>query len=229
MTITHSPGPLGEPSPNGPGFRTNTAAQIQRFHHPTTRALLASENLTTTALEHLLADGLSVRVIRQDEVPARVVPAFIAGVLQLRVADRALIRRSCLATPEQTVSINYVAAVAQPAHTSGLADLGTSIGHGLIARGLSQRRRILWAGARTWPDGRACAARAYVMSLGDRPVCWIREAFNPDIVPAQQAMVWLPEPELRDEPDPAERDLTWNPATAPSSTPAAGPSRRCQS
>lgn|GEM_PF-5804635 len=188
MTATHSaPGPLDEPTPSEPGFGTNTAAQIERFHHPTTRVLLASEGLTTTALEDLLAAGLSVRVMHQHEVPARLLPASIASVLQLRAADRALIRRSCLATPEQTVSINYVAAVAQPAHTSGLADRDTPIGHGLIARGLSQRRRILWAGARTWTDGRACAARAYVMSLGDRPVCWIREAFNPDIVPAQHS------------------------------------------
>ncbi len=196
------PGPLGEPLPGGPVFRTTTATQIQRFHHPTTRALLASEGLTTIALEHLLADALSVRVVHQDEVAARALPAFIAGVLALSAVDRALIRRSCLVTPDRTVSINYVAAVAQPARASGLADPRIAIGHGLITRGLSQRRRIMWAGARTWPDGRACAARAYVMSLGDRPVCWIREAFNPDVVPAQHTMVEPPEPELRDEPAP---------------------------
>jgi hypothetical protein len=143
-----------------------------------------------------------VRVVHQDEVAARALPAFIVGVLALRAADRALIRHSCLVTPDRTVSINYVAAVAQPAQASGLADLRTPIGHGLITRGLSQRRRIMWAGARTWPDGRACAARAYVMSLGDRPMCWIREAFNPDIVSPQHTVVELPELELRDEPGP---------------------------
>ena len=216
MTVTRSaPGPLGEPTPGGPGFRTSSAAQIDRFHHPTTRALLASEGLTTTALEDLLASGLTVRVMHQDEVAVRALPAFIVGVLQLRAADRALIRRSRLVTAEMTVSINYVAAVAQPARTSGLADLHTAIGHSLITRGLGQRRRIMWAGTRTWPDGRACAARAYVMTLHDRPVCWIREAFNPSVVPPEHAMVWLPEPELRDEPDPARLEPTAGPLPRP--------------
>jgi len=202
VTVTRSaPGPLGEPTPGGPGLRTSAAAQIERFHHPTTRALLASEGLTTTALERLVASRLTVRVMDQDEVAVPALPAFIVGVLQLRAADRVLIRRSHLVTAELTVSINYVAAVVQPARASGIADLGTPIGRGLIARGLSQRRRIMWAGAKTWPDGRACAARAYAMSLDDRPVCWIREAFNPAVVPPEHAMVWLPEPELRDEPD----------------------------
>ncbi|WP_067678200.1 hypothetical protein [Nocardia miyunensis] len=202
MTVTRfAPGPLGEPTPSGPGGRTDTAGLIDRFHHPATRALLASEGLTTTALERLLAGGLSVRVMRQDEVAARALPAFLVDALGLRAGDRALIRHSRLVTPERTVSINYVAAVAQPADENGLSDLRTPIGHGLLARGLSQRRRIMWAGTRTWPDGRACAARAYVMSIGDRPVCWIREAFDPAVVPAEHAMVWLPEPELRDEPE----------------------------
>ncbi|WP_157117650.1 hypothetical protein [Nocardia vaccinii] len=202
MTVTHSaPGPLGEPTPSGPGSRMNTAASIERFHHPMTRALLTSEGITTTALERHLASDLSVLVMRQDEIPAITLPALIIDVLRLRAADRALIRHSRLVSTERTVSINYVAAVARTAGTSGLADPRTPIGHGLIARGLTQRRRIMWAGTRTWPDGRACAARAYVMSLGDRPACWIREAFNPDIVPAERAMVWLPEPELRDEPE----------------------------
>lgn len=205
MTITRSaPGPLGEPTPGGSGFRTTAAAQIERFHHPTTRALLASEGMTTIALEHLLADGLNVRVMQQDQVPAHTLPASIVGVLHLQKADHALIRRSRLVRAEQTVSINYVAAVSQPAQSSGLSDLGTPIGRGLITRGLSQRRRIMWAGLRTWPDGRACAARAYVMSLDDRPVCWIREAFNPDVVPPEHTVVWLPEPAPHDEPDPAE-------------------------
>ena len=166
-----------------------------------TRALLASEGITTTALEHHLASDLNVRVMRQDEIAAGTLPALIVDVLRLRAADRALIRYSRLVGAERTVSINYVAAVARTASESGLADPRTPIGHGLIARGLSQRRRVMWAGTRIWPDGRACAARAYVMSLGGRPVCWIREAFNPDIVPAERAMVWLPEPELHDEPE----------------------------
>ncbi|MQY20502.1 hypothetical protein [Nocardia macrotermitis] len=217
MTLT-APGPLDEPMSGGPGFRANPAAQIERFHHPATRILLASEGLTTTALEHLVGCGLNVRVSTQDEIPAAALPAFVATALRLRTTDRVVIRHSRLVTPERTISINYVAAPAQSTDANGLADLDTPIGHGLIARGLTQRRRIMWAGTRTWPDGRPCAARAYVMSLGGRPVSWIREAFDPDVIRAEHTAATTPEPELHDEPGPPWPGPPGDPTTTSAET-----------
>ncbi len=184
MTITRSAsGPLGEPTPGGPGAHGDPGEQIARFRHPLTRNLLAHNGLTTTALEHILATTLNVRVLRQHEVPGRAVADTITAELGLRDSDPALIRHSCLVTPELlTVSVNHVVAVARHAADSGLDDLKVPIGHGLIAHGLSQRRRLVWAGSTSWLDGRPCAARAYIMSLGDHPACYIHEAFDPNVV-----------------------------------------------
>ncbi|WP_227980659.1 3-deoxy-7-phosphoheptulonate synthase [Nocardia spumae] len=203
--IGSTPGPLGEPSPGGPGFRTPTDEQVQRFHHPLTRNLLADEGFTTLALERILGTSLAVRVLRQDEVPARVLPATVADDLRLHDDDRALIRRSCLVTSDLiTASVNYVVAVAQPASANGLDDVRTPIGHGLINRGRTARRHLVWAGPATWPDGRQCATKAYIMTIGDRPVCYIREAFNPAVVPPEHSAP-APSPRETAEPKPAGR------------------------
>lgn len=189
MTVI-GPGPADVPASGGPGFGTDTAAQIERFHDPNTRALLANTGLTTTALERLLGVELSVRVLRQDESTTAGLPPYITGALELCDTDRALIRHSRLLTPDlDVVSINYVVAAAEPAQTNGIGDLRTPIGHGLIARGMSQYRRVLWAGVRTWPDGRECAAKAYVMVLDERPACYIRESFDPDMVPSARGLI----------------------------------------
>ncbi|MBF6245044.1 MULTISPECIES: hypothetical protein [Nocardia] len=201
MTVTGSaPGPLSEPTPSGPGPRMNPATQIERFHHPTTRTLLSGTGFTTTALEHILETTLSVHVLRQQQVPPRTLPTFIVDELRLQDADGALVRRSRLVTPAlATVSLNYVVAVPQSAAASGIDDVRMPIGHGLLTRGLPQHRRLLWAGIRRWPDGRPSASRAYIMTLGRRPVCYIREVFHPAVVPPAHTMGPLPEPALPDD------------------------------
>lgn len=201
MTVTGSvPGPLSEPTPSGPGPRTNPATQIERFQHPTTRTLLSGTGFTTTALEHILETTLSVHVLRQQQVPPRTLPTFIVDELRLQDADGALVRRSRLVTPAlATVSLNYVVAVPQSAAASGIDDVRMPIGHGLLTRGLPQHRRLLWAGIRRWPDGRPSASRAYIMTLGRRPVCYIREVFHPAVVPPAHTTGPLPEPALPDD------------------------------
>lgn len=201
MTVTGSaPGPLSEPTPSGPGPRMNPATQIERFHHPTTRTLLSGTGFTTTALEHILETTLSVHVLRQQQVPPRTLPTFIVDELRLQDADSALVRRSRLVTPAlATVSLNYVVAVPQSAAASGIDDVRMPIGHGLLTRGLPQHRRLLWAGIRRWPDGRPSASRAYIMTLGRRPVCYIREVFHPAVVPPAHTTGPLPEPALPDD------------------------------
>ncbi|WP_280464783.1 3-deoxy-7-phosphoheptulonate synthase [Nocardia brasiliensis] len=154
------------------------------FAHPLTRMLLASDGFTTPVLEALLGTALRVRVLRQDEMYAVGVPVLVTEALQVSDEDRVVVRRSCLVDPNMmTVSVNYVVATSGPA-ARGVDSLQVPIGYSLIAQGLSQRRQILRIGAARWPDGRRCAAKAYLMTLVEQPLCYIRECFNPDLIPA---------------------------------------------
>lgn len=202
MTITHSgPEPTGKPVAGGSGVRINPA-EIRRFGHPHTRMLLASDGFTMPTLEALLGTELEVRVLRQDDLAAGRLPIAVTDALQVSGADRVIVRRSYLVGADMvTASVNYVVAVPEPAAASGLDNVHTPIGTGLISRGVSQRRHILRAGVMRWPDGRLCAARAYIMLLGDRPVCYIREAFNPDVIPPDATgdqVDWADEPDTAD-------------------------------
>lgn len=185
MTVAHSSTePPADSLTGGSGLRAITE-DIRRFEHPLTRMLLANDGYTTPALEAIVSSELHVLVLRQTDVAARWLPAVVASALRVSDTDCALVRRSRLITSDlTTVSVNFVVAVREPAAASGVDDLHVPIGSGLATRGLTQRRQILHAGVRRWPDGRRCAARAYVMALGDRPICYIRESFNPDIVPS---------------------------------------------
>ncbi|WP_157106584.1 3-deoxy-7-phosphoheptulonate synthase [Nocardia arthritidis] len=202
MTITHTgPEPPGDCPPGGSGFRNHS--EIRRFGHPLTRMLLASDGFTTPALSAILGTDLQVRVLRQDAVAAGLLPNTVTDALRVSGTDRVLVRHSCLVNADLvTASVNYVVAGRSSAAASGLDDVGMPIGSGLISRGLSQRRRLLRTGVTTWPDGRVCAARAYVMLLGDQPLCYIRESFNPDVIPPDFAATtgddqpWADEPVL---------------------------------
>ncbi|WP_157172997.1 3-deoxy-7-phosphoheptulonate synthase [Nocardia exalbida] len=202
MTITHTgPEPPGDCPPGGSGFRNHS--EIRRFGHPLTRMLLASDGFTTPALSAILGTDLHVRVLRQDAVAAGLLPDTVTDALRVSGADRVLVRHSCLVNAELvTASVNYVVAGRSGAAASGLDDVGTPIGSGLISRGVSQRRHLLRTGVTTWPDGRVCAARAYVMLLGEQPLCYIRESFNPDVIPPDFAATtgddqpWADEPVL---------------------------------
>ncbi len=203
MTITRSdPEPPGDSPVGGSGSRTATQ-QIARFSHPLTRMLLASDGYTQPRLEAILGTDLQVRVLRQDELAAEQLPATVVDALRLAGPDRVIVRRSCLINADMvTASVNYVVAVSGPAATAGADDVYVPIGRGLISRGVSQQRHVLRAGVTRWLDGRLCAAKAYVIMLGDhRPLCYIREIFNPSLVPPEHApisdedMSWADEPE----------------------------------
>ncbi|WP_433192005.1 hypothetical protein ACQP1G_24960 [Nocardia sp. CA-107356] len=158
---------------------------IERFDHPVTRMLLASTDFTMPALEAIVGAELHIQVLRQGDVAASQIPATVSAPLQVSGTDRVIVRRSCLITADKvTASVNDVVAVRGLAVASGIDDRHIPIGAGLISRGVSQRRRMLRAGLTNWPDdGRLCAMRAYIMWLGDRPLCYIREVFNPDVIP----------------------------------------------
>lgn len=203
MTITRSaPEPPGASSLGGSGSRT-AAEQIARFGHPVTRMLLASDGFTQPRLEAILGTDLQVRVLRQDELAAEQLPATVADALRLAGPDRVIVRRSCLITANMvTASVNYVVAVRGPAAAAGADDVYVPIGRGLISRGISQRRHVLRAGVTRWLDGRRCAAKAYVIMLGEhRPLCYIREIFNPSVVPPEHAPISDEELSWADEPD----------------------------
>ncbi|MEV6137021.1 3-deoxy-7-phosphoheptulonate synthase [Nocardia sp. NPDC051990] len=203
MTITRSdPEPPGDSPLGGSGSRTATQ-QIARFGHPVTRMLLASHGFTQPRLEAILGTDLQVRVLRQDELAAEQLPATVADALRLAGPDRVIVRRSCLINADMvTASVNYVVAVSGPAAATGADDVHAPIGRGLISRGVSQRRHVLRAGVTRWLDGRLCAAKAYVIMLGDhRPLCYIREIFNPSVVPPEHAPISDEELSWADEPD----------------------------
>ncbi|MFI9633676.1 3-deoxy-7-phosphoheptulonate synthase [Nocardia sp. NPDC051929] len=203
MTITHTgPEPPGDRPPGGSGLRTHD--EIGRFDHPLTRMLLASDGFTTPALAAILRTDLHVRVLRQDDIAAGRLPTTVTDALGVSGSDRVIVRRSCLVNADLvTASINYVVAVRAGAAASGMDDVRVPIGTGLISRGVSQRRHLLRTGVVRWPDGRLCAARAYVMTLGDRPLCYIRESFNPDVIPPDHAATAGADPPWADEPEPA--------------------------
>ncbi|NUS95516.1 MAG: hypothetical protein HOQ36_24420, partial [Nocardia sp.] len=135
-----------------------------------TRILLANDGYTTPVLEALVDADLGIRVVSQHDLDAAGLPDTVLDALCLSARDRVLIRRSRLMHEELTVSVNYVVATCGRAGGYGLDDSGSPIGRSLMSRGIAQRRRILRVGLARWPDGRPCAARAYVLLL-DRPLC----------------------------------------------------------
>ncbi|WP_328392916.1 hypothetical protein [Nocardia sp. NBC_00416] len=147
-----------------------------------TRSLLAHIGYTTPALEALVHTDLDIRVLQQHDTQASRLTPTVAGVLKVSGHDRVLVRRSALVHEELTVSVNLVVATRGRAADYGVDDQRTPIGRSLMARGARQQRRVLRADLARWPDGRMCAARAYIMTLDHRPLCYIRESFNPDIV-----------------------------------------------
>jgi chorismate-pyruvate lyase len=176
--------------------------EIGQFGHPLTRMLLVSDGFTMPALEAILGTELQVRVLRQDDIAASRLPTTVTDALQLSGTDRVIVRRSCLINSDMVaVSVNHVVAVSGPAAACGVDDVQMPIGYSLISRGVSQRRHILRAGLTRWPDGRLCAAKSYVIVLGDRPLCYIRESFNPAVIPPDHAhtadgdLHWADEPE----------------------------------
>ncbi|MBO0880055.1 MAG: 3-deoxy-7-phosphoheptulonate synthase [Mycobacterium sp.] len=160
-------------------------AQVAGFASPLTRMLLAGNGLTTPVLEAALGTTLRVRVLRQDSLTVEQMPDGIARNLQLVNGDRVVVRRACLVDSEMTlVSVNFVVATVGAATATGIDRVDIPIGYSLIASGVSQHRHTLRAGLARWPDGRECVAKAYLVMLDDQPVCYIRECFNPSLIPA---------------------------------------------
>lgn len=163
--------------------------------------LLAHDGYTTPALEAIVDAPLGIRVVCQYDTAAAGLPGTVLDALGLAGQDRVLVRRSHLMHGELTVSVNYVVAAGGRAEAYGVDDAGSPIGRSLMSRGVAQRRRIVRVGLARWPDGRRCAARAYVMLL-EQPLCYIRETFNPGIVSPEHDSDLGEDPDWNDEPIP---------------------------
>jgi 3-deoxy-D-arabino-heptulosonate 7-phosphate (DAHP) synthase class II len=173
------------------GVRVPMPAQVAGFASPLTRMLLASSHgLTTPVLEAALGTTLQVRVLRQDCVSVNQIHDGIAEDLRLVGGDQVVVRRACLVDPGMTlVSVNLVIAVLGASTATGIDRVDVPFGYSLIAAGVSQHRRNLRAGLARWPDGRECVAKAYIVQLDDQPVCYIRECFNPSLIPPELSSV----------------------------------------
>ncbi|UAK31044.1 hypothetical protein K8O92_24780 [Nocardia asteroides] len=209
MTIIRSlPDPPGDATAGGSGFRTNRA-EIGRFGHPLTRMLLASDGSTMPVLEAILRTDLQVHVLRQEAMAASRLPTTVTDALQVSGTDRVIVRRSRLIDSDMVaVSANHVVIVPGPAAAYGVGDVRTPIGYALISRGIPQRRHLLRAGLTRWPDGRLCAAKAYAIVTADRPLCYIRESFNPNVIPPDHSYTTDSDLRWADEPERVESEPT---------------------
>ncbi|MFH8409210.1 3-deoxy-7-phosphoheptulonate synthase [Streptomyces sp. NPDC018019] len=183
----------GVRSPDRPAPRPFDLGDVARFASPLTRMLLASDGLTTTLLESALATPLRLRVLHQGTAPAAEQDALTRRCLSLGRDEQVLVRRSALADAALTpVSLNTVVGLVpdDPALTACLTSPRTPIGYGLRANGAMRTRRLVEVGVAGWEqDGRIRPAvfKSYVVLDGERPWLFIRELFNPRLVPAEAA------------------------------------------
>lgn len=165
------------------------AVDIADFADPMTRVLLGGDGSTTLALEALLGVRLEVRVLHQDVMDSVLLPEAVSRLLcRGDDTETALTRWSQLMdTRGRVVSANYVVVGGSADDTAGIGRLDRPIGHSIRAAGTSQRRDIVTTGTDRWRDGRRCASRSYLMDIAGGRRCYIRESFNPHLVPADLA------------------------------------------
>nr|WP_202514036.1 MULTISPECIES: hypothetical protein [unclassified Streptomyces] len=160
---------------------------------PETRLLLASDGSTTLLLESLLGFTMTVHVISQEAVDATAIPSGAREVLQLGDDSRAVRRLSELRAPDgRVVSRNLVAhPAAESPHLPDAADL-TPLGLRLRALRFPQQHRSLLAhGLTHWDDAAhvpVCAFKEYVIRCADESRIYVRERFNPGLVPVSDAV-----------------------------------------
>ncbi|MDH6579254.1 hypothetical protein [Kitasatospora sp. MAP5-34] len=172
---------------------TITVSPATAFSAAETRMLLASDGSTTLLLQALLGRRLHLEVPYQSRFLALEFPHEIRAAIEADPHHELLVRHSELRTESgAVVSRNLVVANAEQrgAMYGLLGDRRTPLGHGLIALGLSQSRRLIASGLDHWEaDGSAarCAFKSYVLSESGVPSIYIHERFNPEFVPADRA------------------------------------------
>lgn len=155
---------------------------------PETRLLLASDGSTTLLLESLLGLTMTVHVLSQEAVDADALPSGVREVLGLPDGGRAVRRLSELRAPDgRVVSRNLVAHPAADGPHLPDADDRTPLGLRLRALHFPQQHRSLLAhGLTHWDDAAnapLCAFKEYVIRCADESRIYVRERFNPGLVP----------------------------------------------
>ncbi len=172
---------------------TTTMSPATAFGAAETRMLLASDGSTTLLLQALLGRRLLLEVPYQSRSLAVEFPPEIRAAIGADPHHEVLVRHSELRTEAgDVVSRNLVVATSERrgAMYGLLSDRCTPLGHGLIALGLSQSRRLLASGVDGWEADESavrCAFKAYALSESGVPSMYIRERFNPEFVPVDRA------------------------------------------
>ncbi|MFB6891315.1 hypothetical protein ACFCX4_18650 [Kitasatospora sp. NPDC056327] len=161
-------------------------APVAAFASPLTRMVLASEGLTTTLLQAAVNSDLRVRASAVHTVHAGVLDAAAHRELAASRHPSFLLRHSLLVTADGTeVSDNYVAARTDldPRIGDAVLDTTSPVGGALARAGLALRRRILAVGHTTRPGWDRCACKVYTLDSGTGPALFVREVFNPGVLP----------------------------------------------
>jgi 3-deoxy-7-phosphoheptulonate synthase len=158
------------------------------FLAPATRMLLSADGSTTALLQALISGPLTVRVLGQSVTQARYVPENARHALLLGEDAQVLDRRSALVDEElRTVSVNHVVTLHAPqSQLGGIASGTSAIGPQLSKHRVEHHRELIACGVGLWPEAPeplAAAVKAYVIYSGGAPLIFIRETFNPAIVP----------------------------------------------
>ncbi|MFE9427501.1 hypothetical protein ACFYNO_31530 [Kitasatospora sp. NPDC006697] len=163
---------------------------IDAFVSPVTRMLLASDGMTTPLLEAVARQRVRADVRSVVPLPAARLGAAAVAALGLRGEEPCLVRRTRLVAADGlVVSSNCVVARAgcDERIDRVVGDPAAPLGFALQAAGVVLRRRLVDAGREVWPEpgGGCCVVKAYTMSAAGRPVLYLRELFNPALIPAE--------------------------------------------
>ena len=180
--------PPGDRSGDRSGDRLRPVSHTA-FRESVTRMLLSSDGSTTRLLEATVGP-LSLRVLHQAVGTAAHCPDTIRTALGLGPEAQIINRCSALVDADsRPVSLNHVVAPFVPHSRLGDIVSGTAAGIGpeLARQHVEHRRELLACGLALWPDTpgpRLAAAKVYVIRQGEERLMYIREMFNPDVIPA---------------------------------------------
>jgi 3-deoxy-7-phosphoheptulonate synthase len=173
---------------DGAGYRLRPVSH-SAFRESVTRMLLSSDGSTTRLLEATVGP-LRLRVLHQAVGTAAHSSETIRTALGLAPEAQIINRCSALVDADsRPVSLNHVVAPFVPHSRLGDIVSGTAAGIGpeLARQNVEHRRELLACGLARWPDTpgpRPAAAKVYVIWQGEERLMYIREMFNPDVIPA---------------------------------------------
>lgn len=154
---------------------------INHFMSALTRVLLASDGSTTLLLQALTGGSIKANLTSLTHQPATRLPADLRSQLQIADKTTAIVRRSLLLDQHGTpVSRNEVIASGNnPLVRRVLTNPTRPIGLNLIAHALDHSRRCHVTGLTSWNARLDAASKAYLVQVGDAPLMFIWETYNP--------------------------------------------------